>query len=1148
MNDADKTVESWLRNVVSILYNVEDMLDVLAYEKQRDFVMKTRPKTGKTRHLLWPLKRLYYRRKIGNWISRINTNIDEALKEAQTISQLRGLMHSPLPAATNIITSQGAAAEDRLQHLRRNVDMSLIVGRDSDVDSVVDKLCNPSQDSYNVSSNRLSVIAIMGIGGIGKTVLAKKVFEDKRVTDNFTERIWVVAPTVFTTEGILNKMVEYIYMSSSETVSSSEIAVRKLKNKLDGKKYLLVVDDVWDEDQEMWDATRSSLESIGGSHESMILVTTRATDVAHKMHAFVHHLPKLLADDSWSLFKEVAFANMSPEYISIFETTGKNIVEKCKGVPLAIKSIGGMLQTKSDPYEWEKIEQSEIWDLPQDGTGILPSLMLSYKHLSSPLLQKCFCFCATSLKSYHMDKNWLIWKWMALGLVQQSESRDLMEDIAEGYINALLSISFLHVALRDEIGEIVRYGMHDLVHDLATSVSKHQVLILEAGNPVTAISDVRHLAIYERKELKTECWDKDKVAVKNLRTLVIYKNSPGGLLKHVKYLRVLNLQDTGLKEVPESIAGLKCLKVLSLVYNPIKVLPEFITKWYNLQTLNLLGCDLLEEVPGGLSNLVNLRHLYIDRLISLPAGMIGQLTCLQTLPILGVREGGFQISELGGLPHISDKLEIRGLELIKSKQDAESASLSEKSRVKKLRLFWNNDNDWVKHEEVLDGLEPNRNLRLLTIQRYGGENFPSWLMRMDVIKIIELVNCRRCRKLPTLGHLPFLEKLKIKNMESLECIGVELYGASSSSSSGVMYFPSLKQVELLGLDKLTEWVEPSSGEWTIFPLLEELKIEDCPELKTTPYKFPSLEQLTVTNITTSSLLLSKILSNKGSLTCLKVVQIDGITEITHLPEELAEYCTSLQTLRIKRCQNLSYLPESLSKLISLELLQINYCPNLVSLSNLSCLGLLRQVDIFDIRGLTNFPEGLLDCKSLERLWFSNCPKVKKLPDLTGLSRLCNLSITSMTKMISHPPDWLYHLPCLTTLHIGSYYELDEFPDMSFLSKITSLKTLHLYGWEKLQSLPEQLQQFTTLKGLVICDFESMEYLPDWLGNLSSLDSLYPARCKNLKKLPTEDAIKRLTKLSYLLIQDCPLLEKAVKVNGTEHHKISNIKDFVLNII
>ncbi|XP_021841505.2 putative disease resistance protein RGA1 [Spinacia oleracea] len=1135
-SSSSNTMELWVRDVVNIVHNVEDLLDVLAYEKQRQVVMK--------RTFLWPLKQVYFRRKISRWIKRINTITGEALIEAQTIIQLKDLVHStsPLPTATNFITNEGAAAaaENRLQQLRRYVDISLIVGRDSDVDSVVDKLCNPSKDCYNTSNNCLSVVAVVGIGGIGKTVLAKKVFEDKRVTTKFTQRIWVVVSENFNLMKILNNMLESVDMNHSVTTSSREVAERKLKENLDGTRYLLVLDDVWNSHQGTWDVLKSSLESIGGSQESMILVTTRDNAVAQTVHAFVHPLPELTEDDSWYLFKEVAFAKISREYISIFETTGKKIVQKCKGVPLAIKTIGGMLEKKLHLHLWEKIERSEIWDLSQDDTGILPSLMLSYKNLSSPFLQKCFSSSAILPKGYCILKDGMIGKWMALGLVQQSENGDLMEDIAQEYIDELLSISFLHEVQRDVLGEIVWYGMHDLVHDLARSVSGHEFLNLQAGNHVTTISDVRHLAIHKHKELKIDCWD--KTVVENLRALHVYKGSPGGLLKHVKYLRVLDLCDMGLEEVPESVAGLKCLKSLSLAANPIKVLPEFVTELYNLQSLNLLKCDLLKEVPGGLSNLVNLRHLMI-KILNLPAGMIGQLRCLQTLPPLWVNEGGFQISELGDLPHVSGSLAIHGLEHINSKQDAESASLSEKSRVKKLRLLWDSDDDWIKHKEVLDGLKPKSNLRYLIICGYGGEIFPSWLMRMDVIKIIELVGCRRCQKLPTLGHLPFLEKLLIEDMESLECIGEELYcntAILTEVKSSMVYFPSLKQLRLIGLHKLTEWVEPSSGGWTLFPLLEELKMAYCHELTTTPNTFPSLKQLTVTNIT-SGRPLSNIITNKSSVKCLKVLQLDWITDITDLPEYLAESCKSLQTLKIGNCVNLSFLPENLSMLISLQVLEIKRCDKLVSIPNLSNLGSLRELMIFHNLALTSVPKGLQSCNSLERLWFACCPKVETLPDLTGLTRLCNLSIRSMTKMITQPPDWLYTLPCLRLLGIGSYWELDEVPDMSFLVKIVSLESLHLFGWEKLQSLPEQLQQFTTLKELGICDCDNMEYLPDWVGNLSSLRYLSPTRCRNLKRLPTMDAMKRLTKLSFLKIEDCPELEEAVQFNGSEYHKISHIE-------
>ncbi|XP_021753805.1 disease resistance protein RGA2-like [Chenopodium quinoa] len=730
-----------------------------------------------------------------------------------------------------------------LQQLRQNVDMSRFVGRGPDVDSLVDKLCNPSLDTEYVTSNSLSVVAITGFGGIGKSRLAKNVFEDKRVTDTFSQRIWIVVSEDFNIVKMLLKILEYVEMNGKEIASCSEVAVRKLKEKLEGQRYLLVLDDVWNTHQGLWNAMKSSLESIGGSKDSMILVTTRDKVVAHTMHASsTHELPELSKDDSWSLFKQVAFANKSPENISMLETTGEEIVRKCKGNPLAIKTIGGILQTKQHSYEWENIEQSELWDLLQDDeTGILPSLKLSYK-------STIIC---------HLRKDWLRFNWM-----------------------------------------------------------------------------------------------------------------------------------------------------------------------------NATGC--------------------------------------MTLPPLWVSDGGFQISELGCLPHVSGFLGISGLEVIKSKQDAEATNISEKSRLNKLGLMWNRDNDWVKQEEVLDGLKPNRNLRLLIIYGYGGEKFPSWIMRMDavysLIKIINLINCRRCQKLPTLGNLPSLEELEIRDMDRLEHIGAELYcnaeilteDASSSSNFGVLYFPSLKKLQLCGLWNLREWGEPCSGvrsSRSFFPSLEELVIEDCPELTTTPNNFPSLTKLTVIN-NTSGLPVLNILDNESSLACLKNLHIDNVVELISLSQKLPEYCTSLQTLQIDRCKKLTCLPERLSKLVSLELLHICFCSGLESLPNLSSLASLRRLHIFQNDNLKYPPEGLQCCTSLEELWLSICSKIETLPDLTALTRLTILCIRGMPKMMSQSPDsdWIYSLPCLQVLHIGRYDQLDHFPDISPLLKITSLKNLLLYGWKNQDTL------------------------------------------------------------------------------------------------
>ncbi|KAL2902630.1 putative disease resistance protein RGA4 [Bienertia sinuspersici] len=813
----------------------------------------------------------------------------------------------------------------------------------------------------------------------------------------------------------------------------------------------------------------------------MVLVTTRDDVVAEIMHASsVHHLSGLSDHDSWALFNQIAFANRPVGDVFALEASGRKILQKCKGVPLAIKSIAGLLHGKTNPYEWTIIETSELWNIfSHHETGILPSLKLSYNHLSSPLLKKCFSLCAYCSKGFHF----------------------------------------------------------------ARSVAMHERLYFEDGKKQNDVLCIQHLSIYKHGETTLDF--PRRLVLEKIRSLEVWGGLPSGLLMHVKYLRVLSLERSKIEELPEMIGRFKCLKYLDLANNPIKKLPESVMELYNLQSLTLYDCQELSEFPTSqLGNLVNLRHLGLELTICPPKGILLQLNQLHTLPTLQLSEGGFEISELGCLHHIRGKLKIKGIEVIRSKLDAEKANLSKKTKVEQLRISWDNEDNYTKCEEVLDGLYPHTNLKLLSIKGYQGDKFPSWLRRMNVSKEIELIDCGRCQELPTLGHLCSLKMIVLRNIEKLRQIGPDFYYhedamTSSNGSSSMMklgpgvFFASLKELGLHHLGNLEEWWEPSGGG---FPLLEELVIEECWELKRMPNNFPSLRELTIRKITNSHPL-QGILTSKTSLSCLKKLHIEEVVELIHIPEDLGE-CTSLRILFIRGCKKLSSLQENLSKLVSLEELTIQKCPNLVAVPSISGLRSLREFIMHRNNGLRGVPQGLKTCKFLEKLRIDCCENVETLPDLGGLNRLFSLNIRSMTKMIRQPPDWLYNLSCLRHLHIGTYEELNEFPDLSPLLRLTSLQYLYVYGWEQLQSPPEQLQHFTKLRGLVIADFDNMEHLPDWIGHLSSLEDFGLARCKKLKKLPSEEAMNRLTNFCWLRIEDCPLLEEAIHKNGPEHHKIA----------
>ncbi|CAO2827511.1 unnamed protein product [Amaranthus hypochondriacus] len=1132
-------IQLWLRKVQHIGHEVENILDLIAYEKVRQGL------GSKIKLFFSSSNPIYFRQSMAHRISSLNKTIKEVEKEGKNVGTIVANLKTHNANASNATTKNTHI----LKQLREFVEVSNnIVGREDDEKRLVNMLCS----SYN---HNLPVVALLGVGGLGKTTIAKKVMDNEEVKVRFGQRICIVVSQDFDILKILNKILEFIDESTGGN-ANSDIAVRKLKEALYEKTYLLVLDDVWNTDQQLWNAMRSSLECIGRSKESVILVTTRDNAVTQTMQASsVLALPELSDENSLSLFKQIAFAKISSdEDISILKGIGEKIVRKCKGVPLAIKTIAGILQIKRTTYAWEVIKNSELWDIK---SGILPSLKLSYDYLPSRFLKKCFTLCALWPRGTRFEKYEIVGRWMALGLIQESNNRHItLYDVAEEYFNIFLGISFIIVYQRKELGDqAIKYTMHDLVYDLARSVAMHERLYLEDGKKKNYVLDIEHVSVFKHEEIGTKNLV-DKLSHKNIRSLEAWNNFSGdSLLIYLKYLRILYLEHSRIQVVPKSIAELKCLKYFGLARNPIKVLPKCITKLYNLQSLILYMCKELSDLPPGLGNLVNLQHLGLSFCYCPAEGVIRQLSHLQILPPLQLSEGGFQIVELENLHHIRGNLEIKGLQLVKSKQEAEKAHLSSKSRVEQMSLIWDNADNQTKHEEILKALHPNPNLKKLLIKGFAGETFSSWMSRLALLQKIQLVDCGKCKQLPTLGDLCCLKILEITNMDSLNRISPEFYYGSESilhndieatcSSSSrsqekpIAYFPRLKELRVRGLANLAEWCDPaSSKEWTIFPSLEEFSIEDCPILIKTPKKFPFLKKLKVKNITSNQPLLD-IMSESSNLTALDSLHIEMVSELTCLSPNLTE-CACLQSLKIIKCHSLTRLPEHLSKLSSLQVLKISRCPELVSIPSLNDLRLLRELEICNNISLRGDPKWMLNCKSLEELWIYYCPKVKALPDLKELSRLSNVCIVGMTSLILEPPIWLYILPCLRTLHIGGYEELSYFPDISPLLTIAPLKILHVYGWEKLKGVPEQVQQFKALQKLIICEFRNIEELPDWIQDLSSLEVLSLIRCNKLQKLASTEAMERLTKLQALTVRDCPLLKENINPNGSEYQKIAHV--------
>ncbi|CAL5351689.1 unnamed protein product [Camellia sinensis] len=301
------------------------------------------------------------------------------------------------------------------------VNESEIYGRTNEKEMIIEMLLNNSGDHDD--DDDVLVYAMCGMGGLGKTTLAQLIYNDGRVKSHFELRIWVCVSVDIDVERLTRAILESIDGGGCN-ISNLDPLLNRLQEKLHGKRFLLVLDDVWNEKHEKWDRLKGALKC--GARGCTVIVTTRIQNVAVIMATLpIHHMACLSEDDSWSLFKQRAFGNKRTEENLQLDLTGKEIVKKCKGLPLAIKALGSLMQFKRSESEWLSVKESEIWDLPDDGSGILPSLTLSYEALR-PHLRQCFAYCCIFPKDYSMTKDELIGMWMANDFIPSKGKRNFI--------------------------------------------------------------------------------------------------------------------------------------------------------------------------------------------------------------------------------------------------------------------------------------------------------------------------------------------------------------------------------------------------------------------------------------------------------------------------------------------------------------------------------------------------------------------------------------------------------------------------------------------------------------------------------------------------------------------------------------------------
>ncbi|CAI0418711.1 unnamed protein product [Linum tenue] len=1036
-------VQVWLDELKQVLYDADDLLDDFNTEallRQQQMDIHGNRCTSEVSLFFSGSNPLFSGLWMAHRIKAIRIKLDE-IDQNRTKFNLQTRLEEPAAAMSNL----GRQTDSFVPNV--------FVGRKEDGDKIISLLLSSSNEQ------KLEVIPILGIGGLGKTALTQCVYNDKSVTSHFQLKTWLCVSNNFNETVLVKKMLESLTGGKVEDLQLQTLK-SNLKKQMDNKKFLLVLDDVWDNGdyESNWDRFMNFLWNVGAVG-SKIIVTTRIGSVASLMATKgikPHELKGLSRQESWSLFEQITFKREVVEGGQRFKQIGEEIVERCVGVPLAIKAMAGILSSKRDIVDWEALRDKQArLDRVDSDKRILATLRLSYDNLPSHL-KPCFAYCSLFPKDCEIDVRMLVQLWMGQGYIDcsQSSSSNLYDTGVE-YFKSMLSKSFFQESSLNQLGDLDVCKMHDLMHDLALEVAGKENFTLRASNSMVNddinFDRLLHLSI-DFEEILRESWKVPGLLLKptKLRTFLTTNlhwrgmNAHGGtqyetIFSNMTGLRVLSFCGARIEIVPPCINKLKRLRYLDLSDNEMEMLPDEITRLVNLQVLILDDCGLLQELPRDIVMLSYLQCLSLigcNALRGLPSG-IGKLIRLKELSTFIVTSAvhsewgaaaAAKICDLKDL-NLSGRLAITNLESVET-LEAEAASLKRKQYLQALELKWKESSQEANaagNLRTLEALEPHENLKELMLSGYSGWSLPTWFSNsLKNVTRIRLYSCGGLPYLPWLGPLVFLEELTLYHLTCLEYIQTTP-PPPSSTSNNAQYLPCLKSLQIGNCHNLISWWSTTMKEVPLFPCFSSLSISRCEKLVSVPRLSSHVERVLLKGV-------------KSEL----LAEFAAALPPPHSPTQ--SQFKSLTIVGVKGQQVL--VPEILPQLVSLEYLSIQQCPNLTTLSP---------------------------------------------PPANILSQEHLPSPQSVTNNNMVP---LYALPALLRF------------------RIKALKSL--------ECLPEWLQHSSKLQLLEITECEGLECLPEWLPKLAALETLEVDSCgrlsPRLESKVSEDWLK-VTHLQNIKIND-----------------------------
>nr|UBY06972.1 NBS-LRR disease resistance protein [Dasypyrum villosum] len=590
--DTDKTTAIFVHKVRGFAFQIEDVVDEFTYK-------------------LEDCKHGGFAGKMKKRLKHINTWRRLAAKLQEIEAQLQDANRRKMDYA---VTSRSACVgrstrEGQALHFTRDEDL---VGIEENKERLIQWLTG---DGDGLEQSCSKVTLVWGMPGVGKTTLVDHVYNT--VKEDFDAAAWVTVSESYRTEDLLKKIVAQFGI----TVDVANIEMRGLAKSihdyLKGKRYILVLDDVWAE--RLWSEINDIFPKSNCTRR--VVITSRKQAVlTTKESASAIHLEPLQDHHSWMLFCKGAFGDADDKKCPLeLQELARKFIEKCQGLPIAIAFIGRLLSCKpQNSTEWEDVYRCLDSQLAKD---VIPDAHLILKVSLEDLpfdLKNCFLHCALSPEDYVLKRRKTMRQWITAGFITEKDESKTLEEVAEGYLVELVNRSLLQVVERNHFGRLKECQMHDVIRLIALNKAKEEcfgkvyngsVYNGSGGTGTFSLEGARRISV-----LGENIEQLSLSGATQLRALHVFaKYINVDLLKPIlttsSFLSMLELQGTGIKILPNETFDLFNLRYLGLRDTDMVILPEAVGRLQNLEVLDAWNSKLT-YLPNNVVKLQKLRYLY----------------------------------------------------------------------------------------------------------------------------------------------------------------------------------------------------------------------------------------------------------------------------------------------------------------------------------------------------------------------------------------------------------------------------------------------------------------------------------------------------------------------------------------------------------